>query len=273
MKKQERKLYKDSIRERYLFEGPDQLAKEFGKSRRAIIGQAWLLGVKSLFAHRRGAQTRAQNCESLNWRYFDQWTQEGAYVLGFTQADGSVRKDLLQLQFGLHPRDRCVLDFIKQQLMAKTEVGIRQKRDGSWRAVLNLSNHLLVRAVVEKGILPRKSYIDPPFPEIPEQYFRRFVLGFFDGDGTVKVILGRRKNPEITIAWLGGERLLSQLRDKLVERLGLSYRKLYPEKNIKVLQWAAKEDVRKIFVWMYEDGEFCLERKREKIRTALEMIQ
>ena len=55
----------------------------------------------------------------LNEDYFETWSHEMAYILGFISADGSINKQKTSLSIELQMRDKKVLEFIsyRQQLV------------------------------------------------------------------------------------------------------------------------------------------------------------
>ena len=117
----------------------------------------------------------------INKDYFETInTPEKSYLLGFIEADGSLKKDLSQLV-------------------------ITQKEDEQWW-ILNMirdfiqpdakstciSNKKICRDLFDKGIIPNKTYdttkevADRLWNSIPECYKFDFLRGLLDGDGNIR---------------------------------------------------------------------------------------
>lgn len=117
----------------------------------------------------------------INEDYFETWSSNMAYLLGFIAADGNVRKYILSIQ--VKKRDEYVLDFFikeighvpkkKRKIKKRTYVGIRF-----------CSKHL-VDSLSKYRIVPRKSSIIRADFEIPKEYIGDYIRGVFDGDGWV----------------------------------------------------------------------------------------
>ncbi len=112
---------------------------------------------------------------SVNEKFFDTWTSQMTYVLGFTFADGNIYKT--SLGWDLQEKDKEILLKIKKAILATYPIKFRRS---SYR--LRISNRILIDGAIRKGLLPKKN-IRNELPNIPTQYLRHFVRGYLDGDG------------------------------------------------------------------------------------------
>lgn len=132
----------------------------------------------------------------FNKEFFNEWSAEMAYVLGFLCADGYVYKN---------PRSSCYICFIstdkeiivkiKDALGSNHKIGIRKRKNKAWKTayVLQIGSKDLFEHLNRMGIVQNKSLVIP-FPLIPAKFLAEFVRGYFDGDGGVHLGKYWRKN-------------------------------------------------------------------------------
>ncbi len=137
------------------------------------------------------AYKRKSGNYTLNHHYFDVInTAEKAYWLGFIAADGTVQchDGRYNLRLGVKESDGCVIDAFK------TAVGYngpnmkdaKTMTDGRVfpAARVKISSKIFVPALVEKGVVERKTYsLRFPSACISNALVSHFVRGYFDGDG------------------------------------------------------------------------------------------
>jgi hypothetical protein len=127
---------------------------------------------------------------------FDSWSAEMAYILGFAMADGSIRhkdyckSDGYALAFNLQLDDIEVLNFIKNRTQTKASV-ITRKFTGSdsiyrEQCSIVISSKSMVERLISLGVVPQKTGKES-FPNMPEEFERDFIRGYFDGDGCIMI--------------------------------------------------------------------------------------
>lgn len=115
---------------------------------------------------------------------------EKAYWLGFLAADGCnyQREYNASILINIHQQDIEQLEKFKNfcqtdaNIISYTTSAGFSNNTPMCKIVLNskkMSNDL-----ADKGVIPRKSLILQP-PNIEEKYFLPFILGYFDGDGSI----------------------------------------------------------------------------------------
>jgi len=151
----------------------------------------------------------------LNESFFSEWTNDMAYVMGFIAADGCVLDNSRSgnpsvIEIGLAVKDfdhlNAIRDIICKDLIVK-------KREKSVR--LCICSKKMATDLIEIGITQRKS-TTLKFPQIPKQYVRHFIRGYFDGDGYIRVSKTKRfghsyKNLEVSM--LGTKDFLYSIRE------------------------------------------------------------
>ena len=113
---------------------------------------------------------------------------EKAYWLGFLFTDGSVdhygATGRIRLQ--LQENDLEILEKFKEDLGLECKI-IYDKRVNSTCCSVEFVDEQIFNDLGKYNIIPNKTYIVDriPFDKIPEQFLPNFVLGLFDGDGTL----------------------------------------------------------------------------------------
>lgn len=116
----------------------------------------------------------------MNEKYFQRWSNNMAYILGFITADGSVTDKNHEYRLRIASKDREIMEFIRNELEYIHEVKLQL--DGCY--MITISRKQIVMDLMSMGILPRKSW-SPLVPDVPNEYRVNFIHGLFDGDGSV----------------------------------------------------------------------------------------
>lgn len=117
---------------------------------------------------------------------------EKAYWLGFIAANGCVyvREKNATIKIDLHEKDEEHLE--KFKTFMNSNVNIRHfindsgfsKDAPSPMCGISFNSKLMAQDFINHGIVPRKSLVLQP-PLIDEKYYLPYILGYFDGDGTI----------------------------------------------------------------------------------------
>ena len=205
----------------------------------------------------------------MNHEYFEEWTPEMAYYLGWLWADGNICDG--KLQIGCVTKDEeIILNFMRA---IESDHKIIRK-PGYWHKkgyYVNpytkssiYSKKLILSLVETHGILPRKTYNDPSFPQLNELYLRPFIRGYFDGDGSIF----KRKNDSISISMIGTKQFMTTMQDVICKTTGLPKHGITKCKNTKTpsaawtINWNKKSEVLTFLNFIY-DGLPYLHRKKE----------
>lgn len=140
-----------------------------------------------------------------------------AYILGFIAADGSLVKsstgNSYYLTITIKYEDRSVLDFIQKELKSNYKLlEIRKISYGKeiHHIRLQFSNKTITNDLMMYGILPRKSLTMTNIIEnIPIEYRDAFIIGYFDGDGSVSFISNSINNKSMNVQIRGTQDFLS----------------------------------------------------------------
>lgn len=215
--------------------------------------------------------TRGRLKYAVNEKFFDTWSPQMAYVVGFTYADGSTHRTSLSWQ--LQSRDRNILEKIKKAMDCSYPI-TTQRNNAACR--LRISNQVLLGGVSRLGLMPKKKFRNA-IPKIPLEVLRHFIRGFLDGDGWIVLREGRT---ELDVGFCGGnEKFLSSLNSAISQALeikpGKVRRKVKTTAKLKQsvtyqLEFYSGKAF-KIARWIYDNlstSDLYLERKYEKYLKA-----
>jgi predicted DNA-binding protein YlxM (UPF0122 family) len=139
---------------------------------------------------------------NVNENFFSSWSPPMAYVLGVICTDGNLdpgrirepwrakssstiprisvaQKEPELLEKVLHLMDcDAKLYFRKEKIYGQIKSGALYQ--------FSITNEKIYDDIVKLGITPNKS-LTMQFPDMPKEYFRHFIRGCWDGDGTVYI--------------------------------------------------------------------------------------
>lgn len=196
---------------------------------------------------------------------------EKAYWLGFLAADGCnyQREENASIIVNLHQKDRNHLEKFKTFMESNVNITDYIQDCG-------FSNHTPMSKIVfnskkmskdleDKGVPPRKSLILKP-PKIEERFFLPYILGYFDGDGSIF----KTSQNEYGISILGTKELLEWINNIL--QIGSLEQKVdYQDKNNYTLRCGGIQKPFLIMKKLYDSVNTHLDRKYE-IYKSLETV-
>lgn len=205
----------------------------------------------------------------INSDFFANPTPEMAYVLGVFMSDGYLTKKTSgNLFLCLKLNDQDLLETIKILMNFEGSVcgaGLTQSGNQSYK--IEISDPKIIEDVQKWGVVERKT-LTAKFPlELPQEYWRDFIRGIFDGDGCVHLSKDKRRKSSYNkqCVFLGTKDILSQipplfnLEDKIVDY-----------KKICRLVYYKLADLQKVFdMFYYSDNVPCLLRKKTKFEALL----
>lgn len=195
----------------------------------------------------------------VNERFFDTWSPEMAYVLGFWTADGYMRHER-SYRIVFSSADYDLLSQIKEVMMSTHPICTRKKPS---KKAKKLEHHFIIfskalYSQLEKLGGKRRKSRSTEFPSIPQKYFSDFVRGYFDGDGSVfytNYISTKNRKPrtELRSNFTSGNPLfLEKLQKILVDSVGVSRKKICPfNKGASWRLGYATGDTAKLLKFMY----------------------
>jgi hypothetical protein len=126
----------------------------------------------------RAGQPRIHNINEL---FFDEWTYDMAYILGFIMADGCISCNTLSIS----QKEKEILEEMKIKMSSGViNKRVNNKNNYLYNLVIN-SKYIVTVLREEYNITENKSITLKPPPNIPDKYLPHLIRGLFDGDGHV----------------------------------------------------------------------------------------
>lgn len=139
---------------------------------------------KETSATRKVREVRKQKQQTkINHDYFKKWSSNMAYILGLWYADGCIYTNKNRgyyFSIKLHKKDKYLLQDILDEMQSSHK--IYENKDNC--AHITLSSKTIYNDILSLGGEERKS-LSLTLPNIPSEYMKDFLRGYFDGDGCV----------------------------------------------------------------------------------------
>lgn len=189
--------------------------------------------------------------------FFQKWSEEMAYVLGFIVADGAVFTNPRGSSYlAFYSTDKEIIEKIRSAMGSNHKIGERVKSRGHKNLfVLQIGSKKLIAQLKKFGIIQNKSLVVGMPNTIPEQYLGHFVRGYFDGDGCIyhnKHKSKDRKNQRWVLSTRfasGSRKLLDGLQERLRRYTNGGY--IYGKDNDWDLSYTHR-DTRRLFHLLYD---------------------
>lgn len=229
-----------------------------------ILGVSQATIYKTLLKNNISCHNRKHRKHTFNEEYFNTWSHDMAYILGFITADGSV--DKYTLTINLSRKDKDILSFIMNQI---GEVKLEDK--SKYKSIrIRFNSVKLINSLIKYGIVPNKtSNIKVSF-NIPSDYIGDYVRGVFDGDGWVS----HRKNGNgLSFGICSASKEFIDDIQKLCNNIGSIRTRSYKDDQNRNAQFYfenyTNEDAVKFRELIYSSGGFSLKRKKDKFFSRL----
>lgn len=197
-------------------------------------------------------------------------SHEKAYWLGFLYADGNVHKSTMQVQI----MDEGHLDRFKAAMNAEQAVIVWE--EDKYRFAITSDE--LIADLARLGVTPRKS-LTVGFPsdeQVPTEYINSFMLGYFDGDGSIQLYQPKVGKRKWNFGIIGTFEFCDAFNQILIRECGLFENKpikymRIPEKNIWELHVCGvyRDRLERIYRFLYRDYQLPLARKRDVILDVI----
>ncbi len=199
----------------------------------------------------------------MNKEYFDKIdTERKAYWLGFILADGCVIWNKKQgnycLSIGLQHRDKEHLSALEEDLGGSREPEMNPKGTR-----LVWYSKYMAQALINLGIVPRKSTIDLKPPKIEIDLLSHFWRGVFDGDG---MITEKKSTSEYRFSLAGSSSILASFMD-WYDQFGVRKQKLVRAKNQHgvtrtfKIEMSGNRQIEALMLALYREADRFLSRK------------
>ena len=201
---------------------------------------------------------------SINENFFDEWSPEMAYVLGFWFADGYMRHEK-SYRISFCSNDYDILALIRTCFSSNHNICYEKKDDSKNLIIFSKKLYLKLLDLGGKRCKSRTIV----FPKVPYKFLPDFIRGYFDGDGSVffvKYIHTKNKKlrTELRSNFTSGSiKFLEDLQDILNEQLGLIKKKICGYNNGRSLKlgYGTYDTIKLLNFMYYPDYPIGMERK------------
>lgn len=201
--------------------------------------------------------------------YFDVWSPNMSYILGFITADGYIndRKEQARLAIEIHKKDLPVIEFIKEEICPTANIKFRKRTNGfsttnTETSTIRVSSRKIINSLLKLGLTSNKTG-NEILPNVPEKYKADYLRGLFDGDGSI-AIWDKHRRFNIVSA---NKSFINDIRAQLGFNYGsISKKTINNRKPIYYWEVQNRKEIASLANYMYyKDHPFALERKRLKM--------
>lgn len=219
---------------------------------------------------------RNRNCGTIytyNMNYFNEWSNNMAYILGLIAADGNVCNGTFKI--ALKSTDYDILEKVKNELgySGSLKYETNKCKGKEYRSVvLSIHRMEIIDALKTYNITANKSFTIKMPDNIPNEFIIDYIRGYFDGDGCVGLQYpGKTQTAQIRTRICSGSRvLLEQFRDYLV-KCGLRCVTVTNKFNIFEICYSTKNSLVLYDMFYNNSNALYLDRKKEKFEHCIQI--
>lgn len=253
-----------------------QLAKEISKGKETV--RQWFI--------KEGFDTSLhRNKPRFNTSYFSKIDSHAkAYYLGLIYADGCIQYKDYKISIYLQQEDAYIIEQFKQDLQSTNKTIVRLGEGNiKTKYGISLCSKKMYNDLLTLGLIQNKSQEGLHFPQIKEEYYSSFILGFFDGDGSISITQrfykGNRNgiNRKFKLVCTDKsflENIIKIFCDNNISSGKLSCSNNYSSKCKRItplysLEYWRIDDLNKIYNYLYSNYNNSLKRKKEKMSISM----
>lgn len=186
-------------------------------------------------------------------------SEESAYWLGFLYADGYVNERGIELT--LKAED---LEHIKKfKAFMKSEHKITYKKESDAYRIC-ITSQEIAQDLMDLGCVQCKSLIlkFPTKEQVPKHLIHHFMRGYFDGDGCISA---NKEKRYYNLSVLGTKDFLDEYENILMKELKKEKRNKRTQNGQALgIQYGGRQQILKIYNFLYKDATVYLDRKIQK---------
>lgn len=206
--------------------------------------------------------------------FFDTWTSEMAYVLGYFAADGTMyRNKRGSCYVGFTSTDLELVETVKRIMNTTNAIEEYQSRfdHHKRRYTLQIGSKKIYKRLQELGFTPNKS-LTLRFPPVPDNVIAHFIRGYFDGDGCITIGRYKLTGKQIVHASFvsGSKKFLAVAQRRLSETGTMGKGSLYSHGKTAYMLRYGKNDARQLYKFMYPTNVPHLGRKKQRFEEIFE---
>lgn len=209
-------------------------------------------------------------------------TEEKAYWLGFLYADGCNFEKRNTVSISLAEQDKDHLKRFAESIKLSKEIRLispkLKTKNSQLQYLIDATDPFFSKSLSKLGCGQAKTFKlkFPTEDQVPSYLINHFIRGYFDGDGSVYIILGKKigYKPSFGIGIVGTRPFITSL-NEIIKKIGINAHicTRHPERknNIVQLSFGGNIAVEKFLYFLYKDGNIFLPRKYQKYKILLEI--
>jgi hypothetical protein len=231
---------------------------------------------------------KPQRLSNINHKFFDEWSHNMAYILGWATADITIQdKTKGQKRLLIESVDRDLTEHIQQSISPFSKIRIRHHKKPTHKDsyITQISSNHLCHTLAELHVIPRRTGKEK-LPDIPNKFKGCYLRGLFDGDGNISYTQNKKfvtthnkphyvNNGKALCCSIccSNYSFLEDVLEKLMSPIySASIKKESrkpPKKPVYRLKITNKRDVEIMYNLMYNIPGFYLKRKKEVFERAI----
>ena len=116
--------------------------------------------------------------------FFKEQSHDMIYLLGFLAADGTVRKNGNEIKLTLSATDVTFLEYWQKRLGGRP-IKTYETQEGHKNSTWAFTSKKVKDILSEYNIVPNKTFTFTFPSKIKKEFYKDFIRGYFDGDGSV----------------------------------------------------------------------------------------
>ena len=212
--------------------------------------------------------------------FSDIQTELQAYILGIFAADGSVDEKRKTFRLKLQQDDSEIVYLVKDTICPDARIfsvdpyeitGRNNKKYiGKPQFGVDINSTFIVNDLVNLGYGFKKTYSELHLPNIDKSLIRHFIRGYFDGDGSFSgnIRIDKGKSPRKVVKFCicsKGKTILEEIQ-KFFSLYDITTAIYYSKRDdLYLLNTSSQKSVKLIFNLLYDDSNYYLQRKFNKI--------
>ncbi|MAH46024.1 hypothetical protein CMI37_09340 [Candidatus Pacearchaeota archaeon] len=214
---------------------------------------------------------------NVNENFFETWSDDMTYILGFLYADGNLDSDKDSYIVTLRLKESDREHLVKIVRCMSRDLPVRKettKLNGKsyFNYVVYIDRKKIYNDLLKLGLHSNKTFTIR-FPDIPKEYVRHFIRGYFDGDGCMGCN-SMSKNPR---GWTfdicsGSKQFIFDLQGVFMKNLNLNGR-IYFDGSMYILIISKQEYLKQIYHFFYNNANLYLQRKKDKFGEFMKIME
>lgn len=199
---------------------------------------------------------------SANFDYFANIdSDEKAYWLGYMYADGFIShacNNNKKIGMALSIKDKDQLIKFQNALNSTYPLHIYNQtsgyKQGGKYCRMIISNDKMFDDLVRQGVVEHKTNFLHA-PSIDSKFYNSFILGYFDGDGSI--FLNNAKSPFYSISIVGTDEILTFIHNQFllngITNKELKLEKRKREQTVSYIRYGGNRIIQKIYEYLYKN--------------------